>query len=178
MPSLTTTRVLGSQAIATRRGLRARVFVVAMEALLRKAANQSLPAAGSNSEPTGRLAWPPLPPPFAAPGGPAVFAFGFLQSGSRLREALVKFLKARTVLPYITTAVVESCAPGGSSTNGMNLWGNPGIVHPMQTPPTFGQSPTPLIHPRLPTLHCTTGPQQPSLTMHLGEPTSNEPAKS
>ena len=52
----------------------------------------------------------------------------------------------------------------------MNLSGKPGIVQPMQTPPTFGQPPMPFIQPRLPTLHCTTGPQQPSLTMHLREP--------
>ena len=84
----------------------------------------------------------------------------------------MKLRSARTVLPYITTAVVESWAPGGSSRNGMNLSGKPGIVQPMQTPPTFGQPPMPLIQPRLPTLHCTTGPQQPSLTMHLGEPAS------
>ena len=30
----------------------------------------------------------------------------------------------------------------------MNLSGNPGIVHPMQIPPTFGQPPIPAIHPR------------------------------
>eukprot|EP01133_Synstelium_polycarpum_P027526 gene27525-33231_t len=34
--------------------------------------------------------------------------------------------------PYIPTALVESLPPGGSSMNGMNLSGNPGIVHPMQ----------------------------------------------
>ena len=56
--------------------------------------------------------------------------------------------------------------------NGMNLSGNPGIVHPMQIPPTFGQPPTPLIQPRLGTLHLTTGPQQPSFTMHFGDPYS------
>ena len=56
--------------------------------------------------------------------------------------------------------------------NGMNLSGKPGIVQPMQMPPTFGQPPMPLIQPRLGTLHFTTGPQQPSLTMHFGEPYS------
>ena len=56
--------------------------------------------------------------------------------------------------------------------NGMNLSGKPGIVQPMQMPPTFGQPPTPLIQPRLGTLHFTTGPQQPSFTMHFGEPYS------
>ena len=30
--------------------------------------------------------------------------------------------------------------------NGMNLSGNPGIVQPMQMPPTFGQPPRP-VHP-------------------------------
>ena len=46
------------------------------------------------------------------------------------------------------------------------------MVQPMQMPPTLGHPPTPLIHPRLGTLHLTTGPQQPSFTMHLGEPYS------
>ena len=54
--------------------------------------------------------------------------------------------------------------------NGMNLSGNPGMVQPMQMPPTLGQPPIPVIHPRLGTLQFTTGPQQPSFTMHLGEP--------
>ena len=67
---------------------------------------------------------------------------------------------------------VETRAPGGSSMNGMNLSGKPGIVQPMQMPPTFGQPPTPLIQPRLGTLQLTTGPQQPSFTMHFGEPYS------
>ena len=66
----------------------------------------------------------------------------------------------------------DSLAPGGSSMNGMNLSGNPGMVQPMQMPPTFGQPPTPLIQPRFGTLHLTTGPQHPSLTMHFGEPYS------
>lgn len=56
--------------------------------------------------------------------------------------------------------------------NGMNLSGNPGIVQPMQIPPTLGHPPTPLIQPRLGTLHFTTGPQHPSLTMHFGDPYS------
>ena len=50
--------------------------------------------------------------------------------------------------------------------NGMNLSGNPGIVHAMQIPPTLGQPPMPLIQPRTGTLHLTTGPRQPSLTRH------------
>ena len=53
--------------------------------------------------------------------------------------------------------------------NGMNLSGKPGMVQAMQMPPTFGQPPMPFIQPRLGTLHLTTGPQQPSLTRHLGE---------
>ena len=68
--------------------------------------------------------------------------------------------------------VVDSLAPGGSSMNGMNLSGKPGMVQPMQMPPTLGQPPMPFIQPRLGTLHWTTGPQQPSLTMHFGEPYS------
>src|SRR5512144_732912 len=91
-------------------------------------------------------------------------------SGSLFSDALVKFLRARTARPYVTTAVIESLAPGGSSMNGMNLSGKPGIVQPMQTPPTLGQPPMPSIQPRLPTLHWTAGPQQPCLTMHLIEP--------
>ena len=53
--------------------------------------------------------------------------------------------------------------------NGMNLSGKPGIVQPMQMPPTFGQPPMPSIQPRLGTLQLTTGPQQPTFTRHLGE---------
>jgi hypothetical protein len=64
----------------------------------------------------------------------------------------------------------EIFAPGGSSMKGMNLSGNPGIVHPMQMPPTFGHPPIPAIQPRFGTLQLTTGPQQPSFTMHFGEP--------
>ena len=55
---------------------------------------------------------------------------------------------------------------------GMNLSGKPGIVQPMQMPPTLGQPPTPFTHPRFGTLHFTTGPQHPSLTMHFGDPYS------
>ena len=62
--------------------------------------------------------------------------------------------------------------PGGSSMNGMNLSGKPGMVQPMQMPPTFGQPPMPAIQPRLVTLQLTTGPQQPILTRHFGEPYS------
>src|SRR6202012_6122567 len=60
-----------------------------------------------------------------------------------------------------------------SSMNGMYLSGNPGIVHAMQMPPTFGHPPTPLTHPRIGTLHFTTGPLQPSLTrQRLSDPYS------
>ena len=45
-------------------------------------------------------------------------------------------------------AVDDSLAPGGSSMNGMNLSGKPGMVQPMQMPPTFGQPPMPAIQPR------------------------------
>src|SRR5437660_1535609 len=93
-----------------------------------------------------------------------------LHSGSLFIAACVKRRRACTVRPYVTTAVVESFAPGGSSMKGMNLSGKPGIVQPMHTPPTFGQPPIPFIQPRLPTLQFTTGPQQPSLTMHSGTP--------
>src|ERR1700733_5910591 len=92
--------------------------------------------------------------------------------GSLSRVRAVIPLKLRITLPYKPDAVLESLPPGGSSMKGMNLSGNPGIVHPMQMPPTFGQPPIPLIHPRLGTLHFTTGPQQPSLTMHFGDPYS------
>ena len=49
---------------------------------------------------------------------------------------------------------------------GINLSGKPGMVQPIQIPPTLGHPPIPAIQPRLPTLHWTTGPQQPNLTMH------------
>ena len=35
------------------------------------------------------------------------------------------------------------------------------MVQPMQMPPILGHPPMPPIHPRFPTLHCTTGPQHP-----------------
>ena len=63
----------------------------------------------------------------------------------------------------------ERLPPGGTSMNGMNLSGKPGMVQPMQMPPTLGQPPTPPIQPRLGTLQLTTGPQQPIFTWHLGE---------
>jgi hypothetical protein len=67
-------------------------------------------------------------------------------------------------------ADAEIFEPGGSSMNGMNLSGKPGIVQPMQMPPTFGQPPIPAIQPRFGTLQFTTGPQHPNFTMHFGEP--------
>lgn len=66
-------------------------------------------------------------------------------------------------------SIEERLPPGGSSMNGMKASGKPGMVQPMQMPPTFGQPPTPDIQPRLGTLQFTTGPQQPTLTSHLGE---------
>lgn len=42
--------------------------------------------------------------------------------------------------------------------NGMNLSGNPGMVQPMQIPPTLGQPPIPFIQPRFGTLHLTRVP--------------------
>src|SRR3954452_2485259 len=78
----------------------------------------------------------------------------------------------RTTVPYALLAVEDTRAPGGSSMNGMNLSGKPGMVQAMQMPPTFGQPPMPFIHPRLGTLHFTPGPQQPILPRHFGEPYS------
>src|ERR671921_476411 len=63
--------------------------------------------------------------------------------------------------PYSPVTAVDTPPPGGASMNGMNLSGKPGIVQPMQMPPTFGQPPIPAIQPRLGTLQLTTGPQQP-----------------
>ena len=65
-------------------------------------------------------------------------------------------------------AAEETAAPGGGSMNGMNLSGKPGIVQPMQMPPTFGQPPIPSIQPRLVTLQLTTGPQHPKFHEALG----------
>src|ERR1700733_15325931 len=94
------------------------------------------------------------------------------QRGSLSSVRLVMPRRLRITEPYKPDAVVETLPPGGSSMNGMNLSGNPGMGHPMQMPPTFGQPPMPLIQPRFGTLHLTTGPQQPSLTMHFGDPYS------
>jgi hypothetical protein len=56
---------------------------------------------------------------------------------------------------------------------GMNLSGKPGMVQPMQMPPTLGQPPMPFIHARFGTLQRTTGPQHPCLTMHFLEPSAS-----
>src|SRR5215510_3870473 len=92
--------------------------------------------------------------------------------GSLSAVCSVKPRRVRIRPPVIIVVVVEILLPGGSSMKGMNLSGKPGIVQAMQIPPTLGQPPTPLIQPRLGTLHLTTGPQQPSLTRHLAEPYS------
>src|SRR5207302_8964709 len=93
--------------------------------------------------------------------------------GSLFAVRLVMLRRIRIMGPYTVPVIpVDSLLPGGSSMNGMNLSGNPGMVHPMQMPPTFGQPPIPAIQPRLVTLQLTTGPQHPSLTRHLGEPYS------
>src|ERR1700710_2242432 len=84
----------------------------------------------------------------------------------------VTWRRLRITDPYKPDAVVYILPPGGSSMNGMNLSGNPGMVHPMQIPPTLGQPPIPLIQPRLGTLQFTTGPQQPSFTRQVGCPYS------
>src|SRR4051794_30932672 len=46
--------------------------------------------------------------------------------------------KALMTFPYKPLAAVETLLPGGSSMNGMNLSGKPGIVQAIQIPPTFG----------------------------------------
>src|SRR5215471_5504085 len=97
---------------------------------------------------------------------------GVRHLGSSSTVLVVIRRRPLTAPPSSPLATVETRAPGGSSINGMNLSGNPGMVQPMQMPPTLGQPPTPLTQPRLGTLHLTTGPQQPSFTMHLGDPYS------
>src|SRR4051794_37729349 len=92
--------------------------------------------------------------------------------GSSSVVLLVIVRRVRMTFPYRPLAAVEIFEPGGSSMNGMNLSGKPGMVQPMQMPPTLGQPPTPLIQPRFGTLHLTTGPQQPSFTRQRGDPYS------
>src|SRR5689334_888213 len=89
--------------------------------------------------------------------------------GSLLTVRLVMLRRLRMSCPYGLMRVDETLAPGGSSMNGMNLSGKPGMVQAMQMPPTFGHPPMPFIHPRFGTLQLTTGPQQPIRTWHLGE---------
>ena len=90
--------------------------------------------------------------------------------GSLLTVLLVMPRSLRISGPYVPAdARTTAPPPGGASMNGMNLSGKPGIVQPMQMPPTFGQPPMPSIQPRLGTLQLTTGPQQPIFTWHLGE---------
>ena len=97
---------------------------------------------------------------------------GWRHFGSLLTVELVMERSARIARPYTPYRFPgrRCCDPGGSSMNAMNLSGKPGIVHPMQIPPTLGQPPRPAIQPRLGTLQFTTCPQHPSFTMHLGEP--------
>ena len=77
--------------------------------------------------------------------------------------------RRRSTPPQLVATAVDSTAPGGSSMKGMNLSGKPGIVQPIQMPPTFGQPPRLFIQPRFVTLQFTTGPQQPVFTRHLGD---------
>src|SRR6201995_4568225 len=94
------------------------------------------------------------------------------QRGSLSSVRLVMPRRLRITETYRPDAVVDTLPPGGSSMNGMNLSGKPGMVQPMQIPPTLGQPPRPLSEPRWGTLHLTTGPQPPSFTMHFGDPYS------
>src|SRR6516162_4597578 len=158
MPRLPTIRVIGSQAISTKPVSSAVVM-----------AHSSISLPGGAGAPPARGHQVFLKP--VRSSSPFLRHFG-----SSSAVFVVKPRRVRITVPYIMLAVVETFDPGGSSMNGMNLSGKPGMVQAMQMPPTFGQPPTPLIQPRLGTLHLTTGPQQPSLTRHLGEPYS--PAKS
>src|SRR6266540_1259114 len=92
--------------------------------------------------------------------------------GSLSTTRFVIARRERISRPYEPIKVLEKVAPGGSSMKGMNLSGKPGIVQPMQMPPTLGQPPMPSIQPRLVTLQLTTGPQQPIRTRHFDEPYS------
>ena len=47
---------------------------------------------------------------------------------------------------------------------GMNLSGKPGMVQPMQMPPTFGQPPMPAIQPRL--VHVAVHHRPPAADLH------------
>src|SRR4029450_81480 len=59
--------------------------------------------------------------------------------GSMSMVCSVKPRSVRIAVPRMVSSLVDTFAPGGSSMNGMNLSGNPGMVQPMQMPPTFGQ---------------------------------------
>ena len=61
--------------------------------------------------------------------------------GSLFNVFWVIVRSARIAVPYTPMLAVETPAPGGSSMKGMNLSGKPGMVHPMQMPPTFGAPP-------------------------------------
>src|SRR5512139_114263 len=152
MPRLPTMRVIGSQAISTSReslfvAVLLSVVVIAFSVLsMEQGQGRHL---GSN---------------------PVVSASSSCRHlGSWLRVRLVIPRSRRITAPYGLIASDDRLAPGGMSMKGMNLSGKPGMVHPMQTPPTFGQPPTPFIQPRLGTSQFTTGPQQPILTWHFGE---------
>src|SRR5438270_10862385 len=66
----------------------------------------------------------------------AYFAFLFIVHAPATTE--IYTLSLHDALPI---SAVETLAPGGSSMNGMNLSGKPGMVQPMQMPPTFGHPP-------------------------------------
>jgi len=89
--------------------------------------------------------------------------------GSLFTVSFVMLRSLRIIAPYVPEIPDDMTPPDGSSMKGMNLSGKPGIVQPMQMPPTLGQPPMPAIHPRFGTLQFTTGPQQPTLTWHFGE---------
>src|ERR1700751_6100205 len=120
MPRLPTILVIGSQVISTR--------------------SVSLPAALLGAFSVAVIAdhhvfwcpWrtsDPLTPPFV--------------SLSTVRAVMPR--SDRMTVPYMPLAVADTRDPGGSSMNGMNLSGNPGIVQAMQKPPTLGQPPAPWI---------------------------------
>src|SRR6476660_5315470 len=164
MPRLPTIRVIGSQAIST--SWPGSFFICegsGMMVVIRLLSSNILPPKG--------IAW--LAMNYHVRRAPLESSLPRCRHlGSLSTVFPVMLRRLRMTEPYRPDAVVDSLPPGGSSMNGMNLSGKPGMVQPMQMPPTFGQPPTPLIQPRLGTLHLTTGPQQPSLTRHLGEPYS------
>src|SRR4029453_5595135 len=144
MPRLPTMRVIGSQAISTRPSPVPARSVVVIDAL-----------------------------PYQLGRKPVVTSRPVLPHFGSLSAVLAgTFRRERMTEPYMPLAAVDTLLPGGSSMNGVNLSGTPGRVQPMQMPPTLGQPPPPLSQPRLGTLHFTTGPQQPILTRHLGDPYS------